>query len=143
MLIFREGNRYLPAEFLDQIPLIESFVLPGLVLALIFGVGSLILAWGVSGRPAIEWLKGIESWTGHHWSWAGLVALGIAFTTWMVVEIALLGPPWDSDTPADAAAAWILYGIYGATAVALLVVPQLPAIKDHLSLQAKNQEASL
>lgn len=142
MLVFPNGNEYLPAEFLDHIPLVDSFVVPGLVLAIVFGIGSLFVVWGVQRLPGVTILEDLETRTGRHWSWAGLVALGIAFTTWMVVEIALLGPPWDSD-PGDAAAAWVLYGIYGTVAVALLVVPQLTSVKEHLSCQAKNQDASL
>lgn len=143
MLIFPNGNQYLPAEFLDRIPLIDSFILPGLVLAVVFGLGSIFVAWGIQHLSVVHPLLGVEMRTGRHWSWAGLLFLGVAFTTWMAVEIALLGPPWESETSSEAVAAWALYGIYLTVAAALLVLPHVRAVREYLDLQAKNQEASL
>jgi hypothetical protein len=143
MLVFPNGNQYLPADLLDRVPLIDSFILPGLMLALVFGLGSIVVAWGVQRLSVVHPLLGIEMRTGRHWSWAGLVFLGLAFTTWMVVEIVSLGAPWESEMSSGAAAAWVLYGIYGTVAIALLVLPHVRSVREYLDLHAKNQDASL
>ena len=41
MILFPSGNQYVPGEWLEGIPWIESWLVPGLVLSIGFGLGSL------------------------------------------------------------------------------------------------------
>lgn len=132
MLLFPTGNDYLPATLLDKIPIVDSFIVPGLVLAVGFGLGSLFLAWGVARRSDVPGLRWLERLTRRHWSWAGTVALGVAFTAWMVIEVALLAEPGATGANGEAVVALVLWGIYGCVALALLVLPQLRRVKEHL-----------
>lgn len=132
MLLFPKGNDYLPASFLDEIPIVDTFIVPGLVLAAVFGLGSLFLTWGVARRSELPGFGWIERRTGRHWSWLGTVAIGICFTAWMVIEIALLSGPSDSETTGEVVTGLVLWGIYGLVAVALLVLPQLKSFKEYL-----------
>lgn len=131
MLLFYEGNEFLPAELIERTPF-DTFIVPGLVLGIVFGLGSLFVAWGMWRRPDIGFLKWVEWLTDRHWAWAGAVLIGFGFTMWMVTEISMLGPPWDSESSGDAMLAWILYGIYGTTALALLVLPQLRPVRRYM-----------
>ena len=114
------GEIMLPQAWLDGIPLIDSWVIPGLVLGLGFGVGSLVVAYGVIRRPEWHWLNWVESLTGHHWSWAGALVLGAGHVMWILLELAFLPE-----------ATW-LQAVYGSVGVGLVVLPLLPTLRDHL-----------
>jgi hypothetical protein len=132
MLIFPQGNEYLPQDMLDRLP-VNTFILPGMILSVIFGLGSLFVAWGMVRRAKVGWLAGVERMTGRHWSWTGLLLLGIGFATWMVVEVILLGAPWAQADSGGEASAWVLYGLYGSVAVSLLILPHLRGVVRYSS----------
>jgi hypothetical protein len=127
MLLFPKGNEYLPDTLLEPLP-VESFVLPGLILLLGFGIGSLLVAWGMLTRRDLRFMETLEDRAGYHWSWLGAVAIGVGFTAWMFVEIALLGPPWGGG-PDDQMFAWILYGIYLTVAGLLVTLPRSKSVR--------------
>lgn len=131
MLAFYRGNEYLPADMLERIPF-DTFIVPGLILGGIFGLGSLFVAWGMWRRPDIGWLRWLERLTDRHWAWAGAVLTGFGFTMWMVIEISMLGTPWAQVEASGEAMAWILYAIYGTVAVLLLVLPQLRSVRWYM-----------
>ena len=135
MLLFPKGNQYLPRDFLDELP-VDSFIFPGLMLLLVFGIGSLIVAWGMLTRRHLRLTRRLEERIGYHWSWIGAVAVGVGFTTWMVVEIALLGPPWEG-TSSDQTFAWVLYGIYLSVAAVLLLVPHTRSVRASFKLEPR------
>lgn len=66
-------------------------MLPGLVLALGFGVGGLASAIGMLRRRGH--LRLVEVRTGHHWSWSLTIALGVGLLFWIFLEVlyALVG----------------------------------------------------
>ncbi len=78
-LIFGLGDGQLmaPAEWLENLPIIDSWVVPGLVLGIGFGLGSLLAAYGMIRRPRWDWAAFAEQPTGHHWSWIGTVLIGL------------------------------------------------------------------
>ncbi|WP_432840071.1 hypothetical protein [Dactylosporangium sp. CA-092794] len=109
-----------PADWLDRLPLIDSWLIPGLVLGVGFGLGSFVAAYGMltlrgGPRPAAA-----LRWTGHHWSWSATIALGVGQVVWIALELIYL-PGWS----------W-LQVIYGGIGVALAVLPLLPAVSAHL-----------
>lgn len=116
------GESMLPAEWLDSIPAVDSWLFPGLVLGLGFGIGSLIVAWGLARRPEWNWLRPLERATGLHWSWSATVAMGIAQMIWIGLELVYLPEP-----------SW-LQTIYGATGLALAAIPWLTSMRSHLAV---------
>jgi hypothetical protein len=109
-----------PDRWLDDIPLVAGWTVPGLVLVLIFGAGPLITAYGVIRRPSWAWLSGVEKLTGHHWSWAAGLLLGLGQMVWIALELAYL--------PDNSA----LQVVYGTTGLLLVLLPVLPAVRRHL-----------
>jgi hypothetical protein len=113
-----------PDDWLDAIPVVNSWTVPGLVLGLGFGVGSLLVGYGVWRRPHWAWLAGIEPGiervTGHHWAWTDALLLGLGHVVWIVLELVYLPQPS------------MLQAVYGAVGVALLTLPALPAVRTHL-----------
>lgn len=131
MLLYPQGNQYVPIELIELVPIVDSFVLPGLVLALVFGVGSLVAMVGVLRRPHWRWLDGVERVTGHRWPWAATLALGVGFATWMAVEINWLGLPWEAE-PDEQGFTYALYGIYVTVAILLLALPWAGGMREYL-----------
>ena len=45
---------------------IHDYVVPGLILLLVFGVAPLLVAYGLWKRPAWSWVGGLARWTHRH-----------------------------------------------------------------------------
>jgi hypothetical protein len=134
MLLFPHGGTYLPPERLEKIPLLDSYVVPGLVLGAVFGIGSLVTAAGMFRRWSWRVLGAVERATGRHWSWAATVIIGIGFAAWLTVELILLGGPWASGLDSDRTTAYATYGAFGSMALALLLLPHLRSVRCYLAL---------
>ena len=100
-----------PREWLDGIPLVSSWVVPGLVLGVGFGVGSLVVAWGMARRLRWPWLGWVERRTGEHWSWLAAVVVGAGQVVWIALELVYLP-----------ALSWF-HPLYGAVGLALVAAP--------------------
>lgn len=107
---FAKGSA-LPEEWLADIPLIDSWFVPGLVLGIGFGLGSLVAAYGLLARPRWGWLGWVVRATGHHWSWLATIALGVGQAVWILLELIYLPE-----------ASWF-QAVYGPIGVALALLP--------------------
>ena len=103
-----------PDRWLDRIPLVGNWVVPGLVLAVGFGAGSLITAYGVLRRPAWFWPATMDRITGHHWSWSAALLLGCGQVVWILLELIFLP---------EGSALQVVYGVAGAALVLLSLLP--------------------
>lgn len=113
------GMQLIPREPLDRIPVIETWLVPGLVLAVGFGLGSWAAAYGVLLRPARPRLTWLRRRTGRHWAWTATILLGLGQLAWLLVEWAYIG----------VSPLLVLYGVVG---VALVVLPLLTSVRRHL-----------
>lgn len=113
------GLQLIPREPLDRIPFIDSWLVPGLVLLVVFGLGSLTAAYGIRRKPAWSWLEVVRRLTGQHWSWAATVLLGLGQIAWLLIEWIYIGM-----SP--------LLVIYGAVGAALVTLPLLGAVRRYL-----------
>ena len=109
-----------PAEWLDAIPLVDEWLVPGLVLGLGFGLGSLFAGFGVLGRPHWRWASFAERATGHHWSWLATMVIGLAHVLWIGLELVFL--PELS----------VLQAIYGPLGLALFLLPFSRPVSEYL-----------
>jgi hypothetical protein len=111
-----------PQDWLAGIPVIDTWVVPGLVLGIGFGAGSLVAAYGMLRRPRWAWLGFAERLTGHHWSWAATIAIGAGHVAWIALELVYL--------PELSA----LEAVYGATGIALVGLPLHPAVRRYAAV---------
>jgi hypothetical protein len=81
------GESFLPDEYLDDVPLVDSWLLPGLILFVGFGLGSLVALYGVLRRPRWERLRRLERATGHHWAWIATILIGLGHMVWIGIEL--------------------------------------------------------
>lgn len=117
-VVVGEGE-WFPQSWLEDIPLIDSWVVPGLVLGIGFGLGSLLTAYGMLRRPRWRWTFWAERLTGQHWSWLATVLLGVGQTTWIGLELAFI--PFS-----------FFHVVYGAVGLALLTLPFTRAVREDL-----------
>lgn len=134
LVVFRRGGPYTPSEWLERIPVLDTFLVPGIVLGAGFGAGSLATAYGMLRQPSSGPLRRLETRTGRHWSWGATVGLGGAFALWLLTELTLLGGPAGRE-PDDRVAASVTYAVFGSVAAALLTLPQLRSVRAHLALE--------
>jgi hypothetical protein len=113
-----------PDAWLDRIPLITNWLVPGLVLGLGFGVGSLATAFGMLSRSPWSWLGAVERLTRHRWPWASAVLIGAGQVGWITLELVYL--------PQASA----LQAIYGTNGLLVLVAPVLPAARRYFALSS-------
>ncbi|MDX1621296.1 MAG: hypothetical protein R3320_09915 [Nitriliruptorales bacterium] len=111
-----------PEEWLADIPIVDSWVVPGLVLTLVFGLGSLLAAYGVFRRPHWGWMRPVENATRHHWSETAAVALGLGQVAWIGLEVVYLdGLSW-------------LMPFYGSVGLAIALSAVAPGTRGYLAL---------
>ena len=96
-----------------------SYLLPGLILFLVLGVGSLLVLFACWKRPGIEAPEPAERRGKPHWSWLAAAGLGCALLVWLTVQMALIGYRH------------FLQLAYAAIGVGMLVILQLPAVRRH------------
>jgi hypothetical protein len=93
----------MPLSLLDGTPF-PNYVVPGLLLFTILGMGPLIVALGL--------------WKGRPWAWYGAVAVGGALLVWIGVQVWLIG--YHADPPLQ-----LVYGALGALLLALSLHPSV------------------
>lgn len=108
MLVFPQGNEFVPASWLAGIPLIDSWIVPGLFLAIILGVGSLLAAYGL--------------FRGRRWGWLASIAVGVVLITWILLEIVLI--PDRS----------FLEALYAGIGLVVLGLAALPSVRARFSV---------
>jgi hypothetical protein len=120
-MVFGLGNEstMLPNELLDELPLIDSWVLPGIVLMAGFGLGSLFVGWGAIRRPDWAWAYPVERSVKEHWAWIGTILLGLGMMTWIGLQFAFL-PEYS----------WLMF-FYGVIGLALVGLPFHPSVRRH------------
>jgi hypothetical protein len=114
----------LPDEWLEMIPFITSWVLPGIVLGVGFGLGALFMGYAMLRKPVWEFLAPVERATGSHWAWAGTLLLGAGHVLWIALQLVFLpGLSW-------------LQVIYGTIGLALVALSLAPSVRAHLESTA-------
>lgn len=100
----------MPPGLLDGSPFAD-YLIPGLILLAILGFFPLVVFYGLLRRKA--------------WSWLGAVMVSLALIIWITAQIAIVG--YQSDPP--------LQLIYGLVGVALLILSQLPSVRNVLNVE--------
>lgn len=69
----------------------EDFRIPGLILFIVIGLGALLLAIALFRLPAWGWATRCNPWKTRHFVWSASICYGFALTTWIGVEVAMIG----------------------------------------------------
>jgi hypothetical protein len=112
---------HIPLSVLQYSPF-SDFLIPGLILGLVFGVGSLATVLALWWRPTWPPAGALTRLTGEHWAWSAAVALGIGQIIWIVTETLMLrGASW-------------LGLIFGSLGVLIVVLAFQPGVRRHFAL---------
>jgi hypothetical protein len=104
---------HIPLSVLRSSPF-SDFLIPGLILGIVFGVGSFLVAQALLMRPVWPFATALTRFTGEHWVWSAAVAVGAGQIIWIVTETVMLrGPSWLG----------LIYGSLGALIVVLAFRP--------------------
>ena len=111
----------MPLSILQYSPF-SNFLIPGLILLVVFGIGSLATLWAVWQRPAWSFGSALTHFTGEHWSWSAVFALGVGQVVWIVTEVLMLrGVSW-------------LHFLFGGIGIAIGWVALEPRFRAYLAL---------
>jgi hypothetical protein len=80
------------SDIVEKVPF-HSFLMVGLFLFFIYGIGSLVLAYGALTRKELIFGK-VSEVSKHHWSWTGGMVLTLVLVIWLAVEGSLIGLDW-------------------------------------------------
>lgn len=97
------ANLSLPDDLLADLP-IDTFILPGLYLVLVYGLLSPVIAYGL--------------WKRSPWAWEATVVLSIILLGWIIGQVILWGSPH------------IIQITYFVLGLAMLILSLTPATRD-------------
>ncbi len=112
----------MPSAWLQGTPF-GSYLVPGLFLFVIFGVGSLVAVYALWMRPKWTVLADITRGTHEHFAWVTTFVIGILLVAWIVVQYALLREfhPFQ-----------VLFGLLG---VVIAGLDMLPAMRRYYAVK--------
>jgi hypothetical protein len=79
-------------DIVEKVPF-HSFLPVGLFLFFIYGIGSVLLAYGALTRKETIFRR-ISEIGGYHWSWVGGTMLILVLVIWLAIEGSLIGLDW-------------------------------------------------
>jgi hypothetical protein len=76
----------LDPAFLEPVPLLETWLIPGLFLLFALGVLPLVTAWAVVAAPVLAWAGPLERRTHEHFAWAASLATAVLLVMFIAYE---------------------------------------------------------
>jgi len=108
------GLMKMPVSSLAGSPF-PDYLVPGIVLFVVLGLGPLLTAVALLRRPAGGALAALNPVRGQHWGWTSSGIVGVALLIWIAVEVTII--PFSFLQPA--------YAAVGAAIVALTLTPSV------------------
>lgn len=113
------GLMKMPLSMLHGSPF-HDFLVPGLILCVVLGLGALLVAAGLFFLPVWSWTERLNPLKGMHWSWMAAVTFGVALMIWITVQVAMIG-----------GGSWLQL-LYFGVGLAILVLSLVPSVRSHL-----------
>jgi hypothetical protein len=87
MLVAPNGSVIgLDPALLEPVPLLHTWLVPGLFLLFVLGVLPLATAWTVVWAPALAWAEPLERRTHEHAAWSASLAIAVVLVTFIAYE---------------------------------------------------------
>lgn len=84
------GLLHMPLDLLKDASF-RNFLIPGLILFVVLGLGAFFIAAGLFFLPNWAWIERLNPFTKRHWAWTAAVAFGPALMIWIVVQVIIIG----------------------------------------------------
>ncbi len=114
------GRLQLPLEFLENTPF-PDYLIPGLILSIVLGLGAFFVAICLLTLPAWGWADRLKVVKGRHWTWTAAAAFGLGLMIWIAVQVGMLG-----------LGIWLQPFIFG-IGLAILLLTLSPPVTRYLS----------
>ncbi len=115
------GLIHMPLALLEFSPF-RDFLIPGLILGIVFGIGSFATVLALWFRPVWSFGAALTRFTGEHWSWSAAVAVGLGQVIWIVTQMLMLrGVSW-------------LHLVFGVLGLLIMLLPLGPGLRRYLAL---------
>lgn len=111
----------IPLSILQFSPF-RDFLIPGLILGIVFGIGSFATLLALWFRPIWPLGTALTGFTGAHWSWSAALAIGLGQVIWIVTEMVMVrGTDW-------------LQFVYGGLGLLIALLSFQPSLRRYLAL---------
>ncbi len=84
------GLLQMPLDMLQGTPF-PNFLIPGLILCVVLGLGAFFVLACLLIRPDWAWAERLNPFRGQHWTWAAAGAFGLALMLWITVQVLMIG----------------------------------------------------
>ena len=111
----------MPLSILQFSPF-RDFLIPGLILGIVFGIGSFATIVALWFRPAWSFGTTLTRVTGEHWSWSAAVAVGLGQVIWIVTQMLMVHGTY-----------WVQF-VYGGLGLLIIVLTFQPGLRRYLAL---------
>lgn len=100
----------------------HDFLIPGLILGIVFGIGSFATILALRFRPA--WLIGsaLTRATGEHWTWSLALVIGLGQVIWIVTQMLMMR------------GVSVLHFLYGGLGLLIVFLTLEPGLRRSFSL---------
>jgi hypothetical protein len=104
----RGGIIKLPLSDLAGSPF-HDFLIPGLILFVVLGLGPLLVAWALLSEPPVAVLEAVNPFRRQYWAWTAAGVIGCGLLIWIAVEVTII--PFSMLQPFYAAIALIIIAL--------------------------------
>jgi hypothetical protein len=119
----------IPLSILQFSPF-RDFLIPGLLLGIVFGLGSFATLLALWFRPAWPLGTALTRFTGAHWSWSAALTIGLGQVIWIVTEVLMVrGTDW-------------LQFVYGGLGLLIVLLSFQPSLRRYLALGPARESAA-
>jgi hypothetical protein len=95
----------------------SDFLIPGVILFVVLGVGPVIVAWALLRRPRVTALAAVNPFRRQYWGWTASGVIGVGLVIWIAVEAVII--PYSFLQP--------FYAAVGIVIIALTLAPSARA----------------
>jgi hypothetical protein len=100
----------------------EDFLIPGLILGIVFGIGSFAAILALWFRPSWSLASALTHTTGEHWAWSVPLVIGLGQVIWIVTQMLMMR------------GVSVLHFLYGGLGVLIVFLTLEPSLRKFFSL---------
>jgi hypothetical protein len=111
----------MPVELMER-PVFQSYLIPGIVLLVIFGILPVFLIAGLLTKPQISWLNALNLIKDHHFVWTFTIYIGIGQIIWIDIQTLILNQ------------AGLIHVIFSGLGILIVCISLLPGVRNMYKL---------
>jgi len=111
----------MPLSLLQFSPF-HDFLIPGLILGIVFGIGSFATIVALWLHPAWSFGTALTRFTGEHWAWSAAVAVGLGQVIRIITQMLMLHGTY-----------WVQF-VYGGLGLLIIVLTFQPGLRRYLAI---------